>query len=109
MVISVALYATGTPFWVFAIAFLTIFAYLLSRYSGREPGIAVWRSAYVTLFACWVGVAIFFGLSALVRIGTLPPSVTSVAVLGGGGLVMGNAIGDWVGRRWAYVPPGQTS
>lgn len=109
MIVSMALYATGTPSWVFAVAILMTYAFLLNRYSKGSPGFTVWRFAYVTLFACWAGVAIFFGLSALLAgIRDAPPSVMSVALFGGTGLAIGGLIAPRLGRRRGYVPSGRT-
>lgn len=104
--VSVALYMTGSPPWVFAIAALLVFAYLLGQRFRRSPRVAVWRVAYILLFSCWVGLAIFFLLSAIfVKTGIVQPSVTVVVVFAGVGFVTGGAIGDWVGRRRGYRPP----
>ena len=107
--ISVALYSSGSPPSVFAVAALLVFAYLLGQYFRKKPSITFWRAAYILLFSCWIGLAIFFALSALlVRTGIVQPSVTAVVVFAGGGLAIGGAIGDWVGRRRGYRPPERT-
>ena len=105
--ISIATYVVEGDAWVFGIGALMVFAYMLGLYFRRKPSITVWRIAYVTLFACTLGLAIFFAFSALlVNTGILPPSATTVGVLGGGGLIIGGAVGDWVGGRRGYRPVG---
>jgi hypothetical protein len=105
LAISVALYVMGSPPSVFAIALLFIFVGLLGQYLRRKPHTTVMRLAWIGLFATWVGLLIFFALSALfVNTGIVQPSVTAIAVFGGAGFAIGGAIGDWVGRRRGYRP-----
>jgi hypothetical protein len=109
MAIAVATYVIDHDAWVFGIGAFMAFAYLLGQYLRRKPNIAVNRIAYVLLFSCWVGLAIFFGPSALfVKTGIVQPSLTAVVAFGGGGFVIGGVIGDWVGGRRGYRPPERT-
>lgn len=106
MASSVLLYVLGSPAWVFAIAAFLIAAFLLGQYYRRTPNLKVNRVAYIGLGACWGGLAIFFGLSALfIRTGMLPPTLGEELTFIVVSVAAGGAIGDWVGRRRGYVAP----
>ena len=107
---TVVLYWLGFSTYVFLGDAILITGIALGEYYRRRPNTKANRAAYIMLSACWVGLAVFFLLSALfVRSGMLQPSgfggilgVVTFAIIG---LVVGGAIGDWVGRRRGYELP----
>jgi len=103
---TVVLYWLGFSTYVFLGDAILITGIALGEHYRRRPNIAVNRAAYIVLFACWVGLAVFFLLSVLfVKSGMLHPSALGVATFAIIGLVVGGAIGDWVGRRRGYELP----
>jgi hypothetical protein len=103
---TVVLYWLGFSAAVFLAAAVGITGIALGEYYRRRPNIKVNRAAYIMLFACWVGLAIFFLLSILlISTGRLRPSLLEEVAFEVTGLVIGGATGDWVGRRRGYELP----
>ena len=103
---TVVLYWLGFSAVVFPTAAVGITGLALGEHYRRKPNIRVNRVAYITVFACWVGLAVFWLLSALfINRGILQPSVWGVVMFAVTGLAVGGAIGDWVGRRRGYELP----
>jgi len=103
---TVVLYWLGFSAYVFLGDAILITGTALGEYYRRRSNIAVNRAAYIMMFACWVGLAVFFLLSALfVRSGALKPSALGVVTFAIIGLVVGGVIGDLVGRRRGYELP----
>lgn len=104
--VTVVLYALGFSAIVFLVAAAGITGLALGEHYRRKPNINANRVAFILLFACWVGLAVFFLLSVLfVNTGILQPSILEVVIFAVTGLVIGGAIGDWVGRRRGYKNP----
>jgi xanthosine utilization system XapX-like protein len=104
--------ASGARNWSGFIAYSVLIAAVgitglaLGEHYRRRPNITANRVAYIMLFACWVGLAVFFVLSAIfIKSGMLQPSPLGVVMFAVMGLVVGGAIGDWVGRRRGYELP----
>jgi hypothetical protein len=105
--VAVVLYILGlSAVVVFVVAAVGITGLATGPHFRSKPNIKANRVGYIMLFACWVGLAIFFLLSALF-VGTriLQPSVLEVVAFAVTGLVIGGATGDWVGRRRGYRIP----
>jgi hypothetical protein len=103
---TVVLYWLGFSAVVFLAAAVGITGVALGEHYRRRPNIAANRVAYIMLFACWVGLAVFFLLSVLfIKSGMMQPSVLGVVIFAFTGLMVGGAIGDWVGRRRGYEFP----
>jgi hypothetical protein len=103
---TVILYGLGFSAYIFLGDAVLITGIALGEHYRRKPNIKANRVAYITLFACWVGLAIFFLLSILlINTGIIQPSVLEVVTFAATGLVIGGAIGDWVGRRRGYELP----
>lgn len=101
--VAVVFYALGFPSWVFAVAALLVGATLLGDYYRRKPNVNVNRAMYILMFASFVGLAIFFALSAaLVKTGLVQPSAQEVVVFAAIGLVIGGELGDLIGKRRGY-------
>ena len=78
----------------------------LGYYFRVRPNITANRVAYIGLFACWEGLALFFGLSILlVNTGILQRTLEVELSIIAASLVIGGATGDWVGRRRGYRMP----
>jgi hypothetical protein len=103
---TVAVYWLGFSAVAFLVAAAGITGLALGEHYRRRPNITANRVAYIMLFACWVGLAVFFLLSVLfIKSGMLQPSVLGVVTFAFTGLVVGGGIGDWVGRRRDYEFP----
>lgn len=103
---TAVLYWLGFSTYVFLGDAILVTGIALGEHYRRRPSIAANRAAYIMLFACWIGLAVFFLLSALfVRSGMLQPSALGVVTFAIIGLVVGGAIGDRVGRRRGYELP----
>ena len=101
--IAVVFYALGSPAYIFAADFLLVAALWLGEYYRTKPNVNVSRSMYILLFASWLGLAIFFGLSALfVNTGILQPSLTNELVFIVISVAVGGEVGDQVGKRRGY-------
>lgn len=104
--VTVVLYWLGFSAYVFLSAAVGITGLALGEHYRRKPNITANRVAYIMLFACWVGLVVFFVLSAIfIKSGMLQPSALGVVIFAVMGLVVGGAIGDWVGRRRGYELP----
>jgi len=104
--------ATVVLFWlgfsgvVFLSAAVGITGIALGEHYRCRPKITANRVAYIMLFACWVGIALFLLLSAIfINTGIMQPSFAGVVTFAVTGLVIGGAIGDGVGRRVGYEFP----
>ena len=103
---TVVLYWLGFLAYVFLGDAILVTGIALGEHYRRRPHITANRVVYIILFACWVGLAVFFLLSALLfRSGMMQPSVLGVVTFAIIGLVVGGAIGAWVGRRRGYEFP----
>jgi low temperature requirement protein LtrA len=104
--LAAVLYALGIPSYVFLLAFGGIAGLALGEHFRSKPNIRANRVAYIILFACWVGLVVFFVLSAIfIESGMLQSSVLGVVTFALTGLVVGGVIGDWVGKRRNYKVP----
>ena len=104
--VTAVLYVLGFTVYVFVADVVGIAGLALGEHYRRNPNITANRVAYILLFACWVGLALFFLLSLLlINTGILQPSVFEEVTFEASGLVIGGAIGDWVGRRNGYELP----
>jgi len=104
--VTAVLYGLGFSPYVFLGDAILITGVALGEHYRRKTNIKANRVAYVMLFACWVGLAVFFLLSILfINTGILQPSMLEVVTFAVAGLVIGGAIGDWVGRRRGYELP----
>jgi hypothetical protein len=103
---TVVLYWLGFSAIVFLASVVGITGLALGEHYRRTPNITANRVAYIMLFACWIGLAIFFLLSVLfIKSGVLQPSALGVMTFAIIGLVVGGGIGDWVGRQRGYEFP----
>jgi len=103
---TVVLYWLGFSTYVFLGDAILITGIALGEHYRRRPNVTANRAVYIILFACWVGLAIFFLLSILlINTGILQPSVLGVVLFAVIGLAVGGAVGDWVGRRRGYEFP----
>ena len=106
VVATVVLYRLGFSTYVFLGDAILITGIALGEHYRRRPNVTANRAVYIILFACWVGLAIFFALSILlINTGILQPSVLGVVLFAVIGLAAGGAVGDWVGRRRGYEFP----
>jgi hypothetical protein len=104
--VTAVLYVLGFTVYVFVADVVGIAGLALGEHYRRNPNTTANRVAYILLFACWVGLALFFLLSLLlINTGILQPSVFEEVTFEASGLVIGGAIGDWVGRRNGYELP----
>ena len=103
---TVVLYWLGFSTYVFLGDAILITGIALGEHYRRRPNVTTNRVVYIILFACWVGLAIFFLLPILlINTGILQPSVLGVVLFAVIGLAVGGAVGDWVGRRRGYEFP----
>jgi len=104
--VTTVLYWLGFSVFVFLSAVVGIAGTALGEHYRRTPNITANRAAYIMLFACWVGIAVFLLLSVIfINTGILQPSVLGVVTFAVTGLVVGGALGDWVGRQRGYEFP----
>lgn len=104
-VITLVEYVLGFSPIVFLVAAACIVGLALGLHYRTKPNLTANRVVYIGLFACWEGLALFFGLSiALVKTGLLPPTFEVEVSIIAASLVLGGATGDWVGRRRRYRP-----
>jgi hypothetical protein len=104
--VAVVLQGLGFSAYVFLGGAILITGIALGEHNRSKPNITANRVAYIMLFACWVGLAIFFVLSILlIHTWILQPSVSEVVTFAVTGLVIGGATGDWVGRRRGHELP----
>jgi len=105
-VVTVVLYWLGFSAYVFLSAAVGITGLALGEHYRRKPNIRANRVAYIMLFACWIGLVVFFLLSLIfIKSGVLQPSALGVVIFAVMGLVVGGAIGDWVGKQRGYELP----
>jgi len=89
---TVVLYWLGFSAVVFLAAVVGITGIALGEHYRSRPNITANRVAYIMLFACWVGLAVFFLLSVLfIKSGMMQPSVLGVMIFAFTGLVVGGA------------------
>jgi len=106
MAVTVVLYWLGFSAVVFLSDAILITGIALGEHYRRKPNITANRAVYIILFACWVGLAIFFLLSILlINTGILQPSESGVVLFVIIGLAVGGEVGNWVGRRRGYDFP----
>lgn len=104
--ITLVEYALGLSPIVFLVAAVCIIGLALGLHYRTKPNLTANRVAYIALFACWEGLALFFGLSILfVNTGILPQTFGVELSITATSLVIGGATGDWLGRRRGYRAP----
>lgn len=106
--LAAALYALGAPGLVFLPTSAAIVALALGERFRSKPNVSVARVMYIALFAAWVGLAIFFGLSAAVAKAGLLEKVPFPLIFGlvtVPGVVLGGVIGDRIGKQRNYRAP----
>ena len=106
--LAVVLYALGAPAYIFLPTLAAVIGLALGERFRSKPNVNVARVMYIALFAAWVGLAVFFGLAAVVaKAGLLDavPFPLNFGLVAVPGLVLGGVIGDWVGRRRDYRVP----